>query len=108
MPLPGLISLSDLIQSTADELRTIRSHPPAPGQAVMRFSACEIEVAAVASADADGKVKFWVIEAGADVKYENSQTVTLKFEATGDFVQALVAPEGVAPLPTGPKPPPKD
>ena len=103
MKVPGLASLSELITTTADELRDIRNHPPPPGQAVMSFTECEIEVAAVVGADADGKVKFWVIEAGASAKYENSHKINLKFKAIDGTVQAEAVTEGVADVPKGPK-----
>lgn len=99
MELPKLVSLSDLVVSTADELRTIRAKEPQ--DAVMRFSECEVELAVAVKADVNGKVKFWVIEAGSGLAYENSQKVKLKFSAIpGDApVQALAVGHGKAPLP---------
>ena len=103
MPLPGLVSLSTLVETTAAELHSIKVKPPANG-AVMQFTDCEIEVSAVIGADAEGKVKFWVIEAGGGAKYENTQKVTLKFKALeGVPIQALSAGTTKAPLPRGKK-----
>lgn len=89
MKIPGVVSLYDLIESTAAELRKVRDNAPPPGQETIRLTECEIETEAVVGADADGSVKFWVIEAGAGVKYENTQKVTLKFKAVGDGIQAV-------------------
>ena len=105
MELPSVLSLSQIVKATADELRTIHAAEPKPDQGVMRFTECEIELSVLAKAEADGKVKFWVIEAGAGVSYENASKVTLKFTALpGTPVIAAVAagPGGVAPLPKGP------
>jgi len=99
---PGLVSLAEVVKNAADELREIRSNPPPDGQAVMQFTECEVEVEAIVGADVDGKVRFWVIEAGAGAKYENSHKVTLKFKSIGGPVQALSVPGGVADEPRGP------
>ena len=108
MQVPGLISLSTLVKTTADELRNIHANEPPAASAVMKFSESEIEVAAVVGADVDGKVKFWVIEAGASGKYENTRKVTLKFSALPNVpIQAVATGQGSAELPTGPKPKPK-
>src|SRR5262249_22629715 len=97
---PKLISLTDLVKTTADDLRTIRNAQP--GDAVMQFSECEVELGVIVSADVDGKVKFWVIEAGAGASYENSQKVKLKFTAIpgAPGIQAPAVGTGSAPLPT--------
>jgi hypothetical protein len=93
MEAPKLISLPDLVQSAADDLRRI--HAEQPDDAVMQFTECEVELEVVASVDAKGKVKFWVVEAGGGASYENSQKVKLKFAALpGKVIQApLVAGE---------------
>lgn len=104
MQVPGLISLSTLVKTTADELRAIHANEPAQQEAVMKFTECEIEVGAVVGADVDGKVKFWVIEAGASGKYENTQKVTLKFTALPNVtIQAISKSQGPAELPKGPE-----
>jgi hypothetical protein len=98
MQVPKLISLPDLVKGAADDLRKI--HADEPKDTVMQFSECEVELAVVATAEADGKVKFWVVEAGAGVSYENSQKVKLKFTAIpGRGIQAEAVGEGSAPLP---------
>jgi NTP-dependent ternary system trypsin peptidase co-occuring protein len=99
MQLPKLISLPDLVKSAADDLRAIRTAEPK--NSVMQFAECEVELAVVATAEADGKVKFWVVEAGAGVAYENSQKVKLKFVAIPGQpgIQAPAVAEGTAPLP---------
>lgn len=103
---PKIFSLSELVKSTADELRSIHSNEPTPDKAVMKFQECEIELAVTVKADANGKVKFWVVEGGLGGSYENGQKVKLKFSALpGMGVVALVRDEGVAPLP---KPPGKE
>lgn len=98
MQLPKLVSLEDIVKTTADELRAIRNSQPA--DAVMEFSECEVELEVVASADTEGKVKFWVVEAGAGASYENSQKVTLKFKSIpGVGIQAPSVGTGTARLP---------
>jgi hypothetical protein len=96
---PKLVSLPDLVKTTADDLRAIRNAQPE--DTVMQFTECEVELAVVASADVDGKVKFWVVEAGAGISYENSQKVKLKFTAVPGKpgIQAPAVVEGSARLP---------
>jgi len=96
--MPKLVSLSDLVRTTADELRAI--HNAEPKDAVMQFSGCEVELDVVAQADAKGKLKFWVVEAGAGVSYGNTQKVKLKFSPIASApIQAAATTEGVAKLP---------
>jgi hypothetical protein len=99
MQAPKLISLPDLVKSAADDLRAIRAAEPQ--DAVMRFSECEVELGVVASVDANGKVRIWVVEAGAGATYENSQKITLKFTAIpgASGIQAPAVGEEAAPLP---------
>jgi hypothetical protein len=100
MQLPKLVTLSELVKTTADELRAIHNAEPKASDAVMRFSECEVELAVAVAADVDGKVKFWVVEAGSGVSYENSQKVKLKFTSIpGQIVQAPAVPPGPAQLP---------
>lgn len=100
MEAPKLISLPDLVKSAADDLRTIQKAQP--NDAVMQFSECEVELEVVASVDAKGSVKFWVVEAGGGASYENSQKIKLKFTTIPgkDGIQAQQVPEGRA---RGPK-----
>jgi Trypsin-co-occurring domain 2 len=97
---PKLVTLAQLVKTTADELRNIHADEPKGDTAVMRFVECEVELDVAVGADADGKVKFWVVEAGAGVSYENSQKVKLKFTALPNvLIQAPAMLEGLAPLP---------
>ena len=98
---PKLISLSELVKSTADELRAIQSNEPRTPSPVMRFTECEVELAVAVGADAEGKVKFWVVEAGTGLSYENTQKVKLKFSAIPGAppIQAPAVRPGPAQLP---------
>ncbi len=102
MDIPSFLSLSQIVKSTGDELRLIHADEPAADAAVMKFTECEIELSVLAKVEADGKVKFWVVEAGGGASYENSSKVTLKFSALANRpVLAAVAGvgAGAAPLP---------
>jgi len=104
MEAPSFLSLSQIVKATADELRTIHATEPKPDQGVMKFTECEIELSVLAKVEANGKVKFWVVEAGGGASYENASKVTLKFTALSAIpVIAAVGglPGGVAPLPKG-------
>jgi hypothetical protein len=106
MEIPSFISLSEIVKSTADELRLIHKDEPTADAAVMKFTECEIELSVLAKVEADGKVKFWVVEAGGGASYENASKVTLKFTALpGNGILAAVqgAQSGPAPLPRGPE-----
>lgn len=72
----GGIRLSTLIQNTASDLRAARAQDE---DAVMQFQGCEIELAVSIAANAKGGIRFWVIEAGADVSGETVSRIKLSF-----------------------------
>ncbi len=76
---PGL-SLSELIQSTAAELREARSTGE---DAVIELAECEMELSVSAAAEGKGGIKFWLIDAGASVKGETVSKIRLKFKPVG-------------------------
>lgn len=76
---PGL-SLSELIRSTADELRDAKN---TGDDAVIELSECELELSVSAAAEGSGGIKFWLIDAGASVKGETVSKIHLKFKPVG-------------------------
>lgn len=89
------VSLEQLVLATADDLRRIKKKEPPPGEAVMRFAECEIELAVKTTVAANGKLKFWIVEIGGSAGHEATSRIKLKFTAIGD--QPVVAVVGVAP-----------
>jgi hypothetical protein len=70
-------TLTQLIERTADELRKLKKKPPA--DAVMQFRGCELELAVTLSAEAGGKIKFWLAEVSSQAKGETVSRIKLSF-----------------------------
>ena len=70
-------TLGDLIKSTAEELKSARS--PKPEDAVMQFEKCELELAVSIGGEAKTGIRFWLMEASAEVKGETVSKVKLSF-----------------------------
>jgi Trypsin-co-occurring domain 2 len=75
MPIKGF-SLSELIESTANEMRIARDK--VKGQdPVMQFNGCELELAVSVKGEAGGGIKFWVIDASTKLAGEAVSKVKL-------------------------------
>lgn len=85
---PGY-TLADLIQKTADELRTLRDKPVE--DAVMAFSGCELELAVTVGAEAGGGIKFWLVDASTKARAETVSKVKLSFMPIAGKTIAAVA-----------------
>lgn len=86
---PGF-TLAQLIESTADELRTVRNK--AVTDPVMSLERCELELAVKVSAEVGGKVKYWFIEADAKGAAETASKVTLTFAPVGTIASLADVP----------------
>lgn len=75
------LDLATLIGHAGDEIRKAHAIAIAENDAVMEFVDCEIQVGFDVELAMDGKVKFWVIEAGASGTQTVSNTITLKYKA---------------------------
>ena len=96
----GGISLSTLVRQAAAELRDLKAVPPIPGQEVMSFTECSIELSVTVTNEASGGLKFWVVEAGGKAVGSQAHKITLKFSALDPrATQAQGASDGKAPLP---------
>jgi hypothetical protein len=74
-------SLSELIESTADELRI--AHEKVRGQdPVMQFDGCQLELAVTVKGEAGGGVKFLAVNASTKVAGETVSKVKLNFTAS--------------------------
>lgn len=73
---PGF-TLAQLIEKTADELRSLRQKPHP--DAVMQFTGCELELAVSLKAEAGGGIKFWLVDASAKASGETVSKVKLTF-----------------------------
>ena len=90
-PHPGF-TLSQLIETTASELRAVRAKQPA--DAVMQFQGCEMELAVSIGAEAGGGIKFWLMDASAKAKGETVSKVKLSFGPLPGQVIAAIAKGG--------------
>ena len=79
MPKMGpAFTLSQLIEKTADELRSLQKKPRP--DAVIQFTGCELELAVTLSAGAKGELKFLLMGAwSADLKGETVSRIKLNF-----------------------------
>lgn len=77
--LPGL-SLSELIRTTASELREAKSDEQ---DAVIELTECELELSVTASAEAGAGIKFWLADANTSAKGETVSKIHLKFKPFG-------------------------
>lgn len=73
---PGF-TLAQLIEKTADELRSLKKKPRE--DAVMQFTGCELELAVTIKAEASGGIKFWLVDASAKTAGETVSKVKLSF-----------------------------
>jgi hypothetical protein len=89
---PGF-TLTQLIESTASELRAVRAKQPA--DPVMQFQGCELELAVTVAAEAGGGIKFWLVDASAKAKAETVSKVKLSFgPLPGQVIAALAKGSG--------------
>lgn len=94
---PGF-TLAQLIETTADELRTVGKIPK--DDAVMQFTGCELELAVKVSAEAGGGIKFWLVDLSAKGSAETISKVKLSFgPLPGTVIAAHVKGSGE----TGPR-----
>jgi hypothetical protein len=70
-------TLAQLIEKTADELRSLRAKPRI--DAVMEFKGCELELAVTLTAEAGGEIKFWLAGASAQAKGQTVSRIKLSF-----------------------------
>lgn len=97
--LPGAISLSELVQQTADELRKVKHQAPKDG-AVLEFKECELELAVTFSGEGGAGLKFWIVSTEAKVSAEQVSKIKLSFSAVeGSRVQAAAKRAGPAKKP---------
>ena len=73
---PGF-TLSQLIETTADELRA--ASKKADDDAVMQFEGCELELAVTVGAEGETGIKFWLVSASARAKAETISKIKLSF-----------------------------
>lgn len=90
MPTLPKLELPDLLAHLSDQLMAADKAARERGQPIMQFEECEVEVAVKLEAGAEGGVKFWVVELGANAKSEYSNKITVKFKPlAGTTLQAV-------------------
>jgi hypothetical protein len=75
------LSLSQLVNHTADQLRQIRKQDVT--DPVIRFDKCTIELAVGAETTGGGGISFWILSAEASKKTTDGHKITLEFSAVG-------------------------
>lgn len=84
-------TLSQLIEKTAEDLKSAQKPEK---DAVMQFTACELELAVTVSAEAGGGIRFWLVDASAKGKAETVSKVKLTFGPLPGKVVAYAALAG--------------
>jgi len=76
----GAVGLAEFLQGLRAELKTSMAHAENDPALTFQLTKLDVElqVTAEASADGQGKVKFWVVEVGAGVKGGQKTVQTIK------------------------------
>ena len=72
------VGLSQIIATTADELRSVQKQVTDP-KAIMQFRGCEIELSVTAKVEGGGGLKFWLVDASAKAAKENVSKIKIAF-----------------------------
>jgi len=92
------LPLSEMINYVADEIKKANESARAkPGQKVMKFVECEVEVAFELELEVGGKVNLWAVELGTKGVQTATHTLKVKYQAidgnfpleVGSFVAAI-------------------
>jgi len=81
------VSLTELVEDTACQLRDLKARQPTPGDAVISFKECALELSVAASLEAGGGIKFWVVEALGKGVTSAAHKITLTFTAAGEGIR---------------------
>ncbi len=84
---PGF-TLAQLIETTANELRTVRDKAKTKDDPVLQFEGCELELAVRVKAEAGGGIKFWLADLSGKATAETVSKVKLSF---GPFEGTVIA-----------------
>jgi hypothetical protein len=95
MPDDSAIGLATFLEGLRAELKTSMDNAKRDPALAFQLTKLDVElqVTAETSADGSGKVKFWVVEAGAGVKGSNKSVQTIKMS-----LQTMVDGRPVDPL----------
>jgi len=86
---PTPISLSQLVESVASELRIVKAKRPPVGEDVITLTNCDIELSVEASVEGSAGIKFYVVEVGGKGSATTSHKITLRFSAPAGVVAAV-------------------
>jgi hypothetical protein len=80
-------ALSALLERLEEELRLAIEHEKATGaEPLLPVKECTVELGITWTVEADGKIRFWVLDFTGKATRENAQTITLKLESSEDSV----------------------
>ena len=83
------VSLTELVQDVARQLRELKKQQPPPGEAVIGFKECEVELSVGATVEVGGGIKFWVLEVSGKGSTSATHKIKLTFSALGAGIQAV-------------------
>ncbi len=93
MPTSPKPELADVLAHLSNQLILADEAAKQRGKAAMQFEECEVEFAIKVDTGAKAGIKVWVIEIGADAKYEQSNRIKIKFKTIpGSGLQAAQGP----------------
>lgn len=87
---PGF-TLSQLIETTATELRAVREKNVS--DPIIQLTGCELELAVTVSAEGSAGIKFWVVDASTKAAGSTVSKIKLTFNPVGGAVAAVAQTE---------------
>lgn len=75
------IGIKEFLAAIRSELLSARTDDA--GRAILKLSDVELEMSVATTKEADGGIKFWVVEIGGRYSKEKTHTVRLKFTPLG-------------------------
>lgn len=72
--------LADVLSHIAEQLLVAHDRAQRRGRLVMEFDECEVEFTVKVTTGAQGGIKVWVLEAGANAALEHHNRIRLKFK----------------------------
>jgi hypothetical protein len=82
--------LADFIHGVSEEIRKASEMPSKEKKdPILKLNSCELTLSITSTFDAEGGIKFWVVDLTAGASRENVQSVTIKLDPKGEVVQGI-------------------
>jgi hypothetical protein len=91
------IPLAELVHHITSELRDAHARAVSTGTPVMQFQECELEFAIETERSGKGGINVWIIDAGGELKRNESNTIKVKYVALPGVAPIVAPVESVEP-----------